>query len=474
VRQLFTETVLLSAAAAVVGLLLAAWMADVLPSLIPNVGVRVAAGFALSWRVLVFTLITCLAVAAVAGLIPALWWARGALTYTGFQHHRARGLLVIFEVAIATLAAVSAGLFVRSFQRAQSIHPGFDRSNLAMARFYLAPTGFTSEQVQQFSVRLLDQLRTVPGVTAVAYADYAPLGSGSGPYNQIEVQDYTPQPKQSMQVNRYGISSGFFAAMRTPLLEGRDFLDSDDATAPPVIIVSQSFVRRYFGGESALGRRVKIGPNSTTVIGVAQDRKYFDVAEAPRPHFFVSIRQRGPSGQLYFFLRTTNAPSSVLAVLRREVAAVDSRASAFDAMPFTEWSDVTLLPHKVAATLASGLGLIALLIAAVGLYSVMAYAVSQHTQEIGIRMALGARPSDVLGDVQLRGMTLTAAGLAAGTAVALAATRLVSGMLVGLSSTDPATFAGAALFVIAVALIASYLPALRATRVDPIQALHCG
>ena len=156
-----------------------------------------------------------------------------------------------------------------------------------------------------------------------------------------------------------------------------------------------------------------------------------------------------------------------------EVAAVDSRASAFDAMPFTEWSDVTLLPHKVAATLASGLALIALLIAAVGLYSVMAYAVNQRSQEIGIRMALGARPADVLGDVLLRGMTMTAAGLAAGTAIALAATRLISGMLVNVTATDPATFAGAGLFLVAVALIASYLPARRATHVDPIQALRC-
>jgi predicted permease len=474
VRQLFTETLLLSSAAAVLGLLFAAWMADVLPSLVPNVGVRVALGFALSWRVLAFTAIICLVTATVAGLIPALWWMRGAMTYNRFQHNRARGALVVFEVAVATLAVVSAGLFVRSFQRAHSIHPGFDRNNLAMARFYLAPTGFTPVQVQQFGVRLRDQLRTLPGVTAVAYADYAPLGSDAGPYNQIEVQGYMPQPKESMQVNRYRISSGYFTAMRTALLDGRDFLDSDDTTAPPVIIVNQSFVRRYFGGGSAIGRRVKIGPNWTTVIGVAQDSKYFDIAEAPRPHFFVSIRQRGPSnGQLYFFLRTANAPTSVLAGLRREVAAVDSRASAFDAMPFTEWSDVTLLPHKVAATLASGLGLIALLIAAVGLYSVMAYAVSQRTQEIGIRVALGARPSDVLGDVLLRGMTLTAAGLAAGTAVALAATRLVSGMLVGVSATDPATFAGAAVFLVAVALIASYLPARRATHVDPIQALHC-
>jgi predicted permease len=472
-RQLFTETVILSIAASGIGILLAAWMADVLPSLVPNVGVRVALGFSVSWRVLAFTGITCLVAATVAGLLPAVWWMRGTITQSRFQHNRARGLLVVFEVAVATLAVVSAGLFVRSFQRAHSIDPGFDRNNLVLARFYLASTGFNADQVQQFGLRLRDQLRSTPGVVNVAYADYAPLGTDAGPYNEIEVQGYTPQPKESMQVNRYRVSPGYFDVMRTSLVEGRDFMETDDAAAPPVIVVNQTFARRYFGGGSALGRHVKIGRAVTTVIGVVRDSKYFDVAEASRPHFFVPIRQRGPAGgQLYFFVRAAISQASAISVLRRDVAAVDSRAAAFDAMPFSEWSDVTLLPHKVAATLAGGLALIALLVAAVGLYSVMAYAVSQRTQEIGIRMALGARPLDVLGDVLLRGLALTAVGLAAGTAVALAVTRVVSSMLIQVSATDPATFGGTALFLISVAAIASYLPARRATHVDPIEALR--
>jgi predicted permease len=467
-RQLFTETLLLALAAAGLGLLLSAWMADVLPSLVPNVGAHVSLGFAMSWRVLAFTVVTCLVAAMFSGLAPALWCLRTT------RHNRARSVLVVLEVAVATLAVVFAGLFVRSFSRAYSIDPGFDRDHLALARFYLLPTGFTPDQVQQFGVRLRDRLRAVPGVTHVAYADYAPLGSSAGPYNRIEVQGYTPQRDESMQINRYRISPGFFATMRTPLVEGRDFLDSDDASAPKVIIVNQTFARLYFAGGSALGRRVRIGSDWTTVIGVARDSKYFDVSEAPRPHFFAPIRQRGPGGgQLFCFLRTAGNPALVLAGLRREIAAVDSRASAVDLMPFREWNNITLLPYKAAATLAGGLGLIALLIAAVGLYSVMAYAVSQRTREIGIRMALGARRFDVLGDVMRRGMALTAAGLAAGIAIALGATRLISGMLIQVGATDPATFAGAALFLAAVSLFASYVPARRATLVDPIQALRC-
>jgi predicted permease len=275
-----------------------------------------------------------------------------------------------------------------------------------------------------------------------------------------------------MQINRYRISTGYFETMRTPLVEGREFLDSDHSDAPPVIIVNQSFARRYFGGRAALGRQVKIGRNWATVVGVARDSKYFDVTESPRPHFFAPIQQRAPSGgQLYVFLRTVGQPASATTEFRRTVMEVDSRAAAFDIMPFREWSGVTLLPLKVAASLASGLGLIALLIAAVGLYSVMAYAVGQRTQEIGIRMALGARPVDVLVDVLLRGMALTVVGLVAGTAVAMATTRLISGMLVQVSATDPATFGSAAAFLALVAALASYVPARRATRVDPMRCM---
>jgi predicted permease len=482
-RQLVTETLLLAGASAMVGLLLASWMADVLPTLIPKIGVRVALGFALSWRVLGFTILTCVTAALAAGAMPALLWMRtdvnAALKEGGRSGHgpltnRARALLVVFEVAVATLAVIGAGLFVRSFDIARRIDPGFDRNQMVMARFYLPGTGLTGTRVQEFSARLRDRLSTAPGVSGAAYADYAPLGSSAGPYEEIAVEGYIPGRQESMQINRYKVSSGYFAVMRTAVVEGREFLDSDDATAMPALVVNQTFARRYFGGSSALGRRVKTGAAWATIIGVVRDSKYFDVAEAPRPHFFVPFRQQpANNGQLYVFVRTAGQMAGVMSGMRREVAAVDANAGAFDVMPLSEWTDVTLLPHKVAASFAAGLGGISLLLAAIGLYSVMAYAVSQRTQEIGIRIALGASPRDVLADVLVRGMALTALGLAAGVAAALAATRVIAGMLVTVSATDPATFAGAAIFLAAVALLASYLPARRATRVDPMASLRC-
>jgi ABC-type antimicrobial peptide transport system permease subunit len=240
------------------------------------------------------------------------------------------------------------------------------------------------------------------------------------------------------------------------------------------MIVNQSFARRYFHGSNPVGRKVRFRGNWTTVVGLVKDMKYFNIAEAPRPHFFAPFRQyAGTDVQLFFFIKAAGDTTPVLAGLRREVAAVNPNAGAFDAMELIEWTEVTLLPQKVAASMLGALGLISLILAAVGLYSVMAYAVTKRTQEIGIRMALGAQPGDVLRDVLRRGMEWTVAGLAVGIAGAFVMARLIGSMLVNVSAADPVTFCGTALFLALVALAASYLPARRATQVDPIVALRC-
>ncbi len=482
-RQLLTETLLLAFAGTLAGLFLASWTADLLPALVPKINAPVALGFDLSGRVIAFTALACVLATLVSGAAPALFCLRSNVNATlnesgrsgdrGPRSHRTRGLLVMIEVALATVALVGAGLFVRSFRNARNIDPGFDRANVVLTRFYLSGSGFSTPGMQQFCLRLRERLLANPGVTDVSYANYAPLGSGGGPYTRIEVAGYAPALDESMNINNYLVAPGYFRALRIPLLEGRDFKDSDDANAMPVLIVNQSFARRYFHGSSPVGRRVRCFGKWATVIGMAQDSKYFNVAEAPRPHFFAPFALQPTGGQLYFFVKLTGQPTPMLAALRREIAAVDPRARAFDAMPLIEWTEVSLLPQKVAANLLAPLGLIALVLAAVGLYSVMAQAVSQRTREIGIRMALGAQPRNVLADVMWRGATLTAAGLAAGIAVSLAAARPFAGMLVNVRANDPATFAAAALFLLAVALLAAYVPARRATKVDPILALRC-
>ncbi|MBZ5592886.1 MAG: ABC transporter permease [Acidobacteriia bacterium] len=482
-RQLMTEVLALASAGALIGLPLAFWMGGMLPSLVPKIGAPIAAGFQLNARVLAFTVLTCVIATLVAGAAPSLFWFRtdvnealkegGRSGTHGAHSHRTRGLLVISELALATVALIGAGLFVRSFQNAKAIYPGFNRSNVVMARFYLGGTGFSTLDVHQFCRRLAKRLRSAPGITNVSYADYAPLGSSAGPYDDVEIEGYVPSKGEALQINDYLVSPDYFNLMRIPLLEGRDFRESDDWNTPPVVIVNQTFAQRYFNGANPVGRKVKCLGKWATVIGLARDSKYFNVAEAPRPHFFAPFQQHaGNDIQLYFFIKVAANPTQVIAGLRREVAAIDPSAGAFDAMPLVEWTEVTMLPQKVAASMLIAMGLISLVLAAVGLYSVMAYAVSQRTQEIGIRMALGAQRSDVLGDVLRRGMLLTGSGLLAGMVAAFAVTRLVSSMLINVSAADPVTFGGAALFLAAIALLASYLPARRATKVDPMIALR--
>jgi predicted permease len=482
-RQLMTEVLLLASAGAVIGLPLAFWMGSMLPSLVPKIGAPLAAGFQLNARVLLFTVVSCVAAALVAGAAPSLVWLRtdvnealkegGRSGTRGAHSHRTRGLLVISEVALATVALVGAGLFLRSFQNARAIYPGFNRSNVVLARFYLSGTGFSTLDVHQFCRRLATRLRSLPGITAVSYADCSPLGSSAGPYHGVEIEGYVPSQGESLEINRYLVAPDYFNLLRIPLLEGRDFRESDDWNTPPVVIVNQSFAQRYFNGANPVGRKVKCWGKWATVIGLSRDSKYFNVSEAPRPHFFAPFRQHaGNDIQLFFFIKAAGDPSAVMSGLRREVAAVDPNAGAFDVMPLVAWTEVTMLPQKVAASMLVAMGLISLVLAAVGLYSVMAYAVNQRTQEIGIRMALGAQRRDVLADVLGRAMILTGTGLLVGMVAAFAVTRLVSSMLVNVSAADPVTFGGAAIFLSTIATLASYLPARRATKVDPMIALR--
>ena len=345
-----------------------------------------------------------------------------------------------------------------------------------MSRFFMAGTGFSADQLDQFCVRLQRRLQTNPGIAGVAYADFVPLGTSAGPYRTVEVEGYVAKPGESMDVSRALISSRYFDTMRIPLLDGRDFRESDDKSAPLVMIVNEAFSRRFFRGENPVGHKIRMRGKWATVIGLAKDSKYFNAAESSKPFFYSPIRQSGvgSSGlQIYFLIKTGDEAAPIYAAMRREVAAIDPNAGAFHAMPYTAWSEVTLLPQKIAANFLAALGIISLLLSGVGLYSVMSYAVSQRTQEMGIRMALGAMPGDIVRMVLMKSMALAGAGLLAGALLAIFAARMVGTMLVHVTTSDPATFAAALGFLAAVSLLAGYLPARRATRVDPMTAFRC-
>jgi predicted permease len=289
----------------------------------------------------------------------------------------------------------------------------------------------------------------------------------------VTVEGYTPAAGESTSINRALVSPDYFATMRIPLLEGRDFSARDERKAEPVMIVDQAFAKRFFHGRSPLGRKVRAAGKVCTIVGMARDSKFFSPAEAPSPHFYLAFQQfYNGSPELYFLVRTSGEPVQSIPLLRRAVSDTDPNASAFHAVPLAEYTELATFGQKVAANLMGALGLMCLLLAAMGLYSVMSYTVSQRIPEIGIRMAMGARPWNVISMVVRQGMALALAGMAVGTVAALAVTRLVASFLFHVDAADPLTFTLAAGFLGAVALVATWLPAFRATRIDPMPALR--
>lgn len=486
-RQLLTETLLLAGAGGLVGVILVLWMGQSLALLLPpNAGeFPFHFGSDLNLLTLGFTLLIAVVATVVSGTAPALLSVRAELNETlkeggrsggaGTRSRRLQGLLVTAEVALAMVALIGAGLFYRSFRNASKIDPGFDMTNVSVSRFYLSSAGYSASEQRQFCRTLSERLGKVPGVIGVAYSDTVPLAdvAGSSPMHQLDVEGYLPSPKEQMLIHRATVPPGYFKLMRIPLLEGRDFTERDEAGAPVVIVVNETFARRFFAGADPIGRKVKMGGTPTTVVGMVKDSKYHSPMEAPLPFFYVPFRQWfAPGLNFSVIMKTAGDPMRFLPVLRREALALNQDAI-FRSSLLTDAATASLYPQKVAATLLSVVGLICLLLAAVGLYSVMSYAVTQRTQELGIRMALGARPGDVLGLVVRDGLTLVVPGLLAGLAGALAVSNVVAGMLIKVSASDPVTFTAAACFLGLVAAVASYLPALRATRLDPVRALRC-
>jgi len=482
-RQLLTETFLLVAGGAALSILLVVWMERSLNQLLPRVDFPFDLSGGLSLSTLGFTLLVVLVVTVAAGLIPALISIRGNLSQTlneggrsgigGTRTHRLRGILVGVEVALAMVALISAGLFLRSFGNASRIEPEFHKRNVSVAQFYLSNAGYTAEEQRSFCRRLRERMEAVPGVSGVTYSDFVPLTSpGSSPQDQLVIDGYVPVPNQQMLLHRATVLPGYFDFMGIRIMDGRDFSERDEAGAPAVMIVNETFAHHFFGEATPLGRTIHISGANLTVIAEVKDSKYDTPMQAPIPYFYVPFQQVfGPGLNFSMLIKTTDDPMAVIPDLRREALALNQDAFfhsvRLDALGYS------LYPQKVAATLLTVTATLCLLLAAIGLYSVMSYAISQRTQEIGVRMALGASHFKVLQMVTRESVLLTLPGLVLGIGAALVALRFFRSMLVGVSPTDPLTFRGASLFLVAVALLASYLPARRTLQIDPMIALRC-
>ena len=481
--QLFTETLLLSITGALGGLILAYWLGDALRWLLPKVASPGIVTAPLDGQVLAFNAGLAVFVAVVASLVPALHASRTSINEvlkrsgrsgtTGGGTNRLRGLLVISEVALAVIALVGAGLFIKSLESARAIDPGFSPDGVALAQFDFSTTGYDAERVDNFCRRLRERLLERPGVTAVSYDDSVQLGFHGGNWETVEVEGYVPGRSENMKIYRDLVSPGYFDSMKIPLVEGRDFDWRDDVNSQKVLIVNQEFARRFLANRLVIGSKVHGWGEWFTIVGMAHDSKYHRVTESPQPYFYAPIRQIfRPEYGLMFHVRTSGSVNEAIQALRAETAAMDPALTIFDAEPMTEYIAASLFGAKIAATLLSVLSCAGLLLAAMGLYGVLAYSVAQRTQEIGLRMALGARPADVLKLVVWQGLQLTFAGVVIGTVVAAVSGRFLSSLLYAVRPADPFTFVAVSLVLAAIALLACAIPVRRATRIDPMVALR--
>jgi predicted permease len=491
VRQIFCESLMLAALGSLVGMATASWLSRSIKYLLPpHENGPAALDVHLNLQALAFTALLCVATALMSGAGPAIqcWRANlddslkegGRGSTIGHSSQRLRSLLVVSEVSLALIALIGAGVFIRTFEATRRIDPGFDPSHVLVSSFFLSTSGYDLEQRKQFCRMLREKMEAEPGITAVSYADGAPLGFQGSWWEPTEVKGYVPAPGENMKIDRNVVAPGYFSLMHIPLLEGRDFTEQDNESkeAAGVMIVSEAFRKHFLVDGNPIGRKVKGWGKWFTVIGVARDIKDRSLTESSKPYYYVPFRQvYREDMNLFFFVRTAGDPVQAIPLLRLNVRELDPNVIIFDSAPMADYMGASWFGQKIAASMLSVLGGMALLLAALGLYSVMSYSVNQRTHEIGVRMALGAQRLDVLSLVLRRGMGLTVIGLVAGSGLALALSRslpavVTNNMPPGRSVMDPLIYIAAAAFLSLIAALATYVPARRATRVDPMVALR--
>jgi predicted permease len=482
VKQLLTEGLILAALGAAGGLLVAYWCRHALVLLLPaRSGIAMYLPGEIDGRVLLWSAGICLVVTLIVGLIPAFQTRNvdlaGPLKAESSGVVGARGRawmrsgLVVLQVSLSFILLVGAALLLESLAKIRSTSPGFTTTNVVTSGVSLEAAGYDVPRAKIFQDELLDRLGALPGVKSAAFARVTPLGYGSFSSTPIVIDGYQPSLEEQPAVEYNQVSPGYFATLGIPFFSGREFTRTDDENAPLVAIVNRTMVTRYWGGQDPVGRRLQVKGRWARVVGVVADSKYESMRETPRPFFYVPLRQefeRGPA----LNIRTSQPLPSVRAALVREVHALDPNLALYEMITLQEQVNRSTSPQLVAVTLVSILGGLALLLAAVGLYGVMSYAVAQSTRELGLRMALGAGAANLLRLVISRGLRLTAGGVLFGAVAALALTRLLGKLLYDVSPHDPLVF-GSALAVMAItAISACLLPAWRASRTDPARVLR--
>jgi putative ABC transport system permease protein len=485
IRQTLSESMALALLGGILGLIFAAAAVRMIPEISP-VDIPLLREVRIDFRVLGFTLL----VSFLTGLLPGLLAAGNGAgpdlqdhlksmskrTTEGVQGRRLLGALVVTEVAAALVLLVCAGLAMKSFDRLYRTHPGFDPANVFMAQVSLPEWKYQEpDQIRTFWRNLLPRIQSLPGVVSAGTTHALPVNDFALT-STFEVENRAPaSPDESLRANFRKVSPDFFRTLKIPLVAGRAFDLRDDENGPRVAIVSQTMANHFWPGTSPLGKRVRRGPNAPwlTIVGVAGDVQDGVLGSKLGDTLYISHLQepRSNNPTVHLLVRTSVAPASIAAAVRREVLAVDRDQPIDKVATLEEWIANSLSKRRFSAQMLTLFGALGITLAMIGIYGVLSYAVSRRNHEIGIRMALGAQTRDVIRLVLRQGMTLTALGLAIGLALAMSLTRLFASMLYQVPSTDPATFAGMTAALAAVAFLASYLPARRASRVDPLRSL---
>ncbi len=482
VRQLLTESTVLSLLGGLAGLLVAYWGRNVLWSFRPPFLLDGSIDLSFDARVLGFTLVVSLLTGLIFGIIPAIkasgtdineilkTGGRGGAL--GWTHNRLRGLLVILEIALALVALVGSGLFLRSMQSAQQYNPGFESQNLFQLLFDLGALRYDEDHGQQFFRDVIERAKSVPGVVDASVSSNGVFGGGIAGTIFREGEQTDPNNRGTL-VNFDDVSPGHFETMRIPLIGGRDFSDFDRENTTRVAVINEAMAKTIWPGQDALGKRFAIvtEPNLLQVVGVVGTTVIGQIGEDPQPIAYLPMRQQySPFGTLV--VRTNSNPEPLIGAVRSQVQQIDKNLAFTNGQTVQQILGQGLWAARMGAALLGLFGALALILACIGIYGVLAYSVAQRTSEIGLRMALGAQPGQVLRLVLKQGMLLALIGAAVGVVVALPIARMAGSLLYGVSAADPLTYASITLLLMGVALLACYLPARRATRIDPLVALR--
>jgi predicted permease len=470
--------VLIALAAGVLALLSTTWTARGMAAFVPSTTLPVVLDGNVDRRVMLATIVVSLLTALISGMVPA--WRASRLSPAsvlkdealnssgGLNKSRLTSGLVIAQIALSLLMLTCAGLFVRSLEKALKADSGFDADHMLLVTFDLHPMGYTGKTGAEFERQVVARVRQLPGVESATLADFSPLSFTIHSDNEVP-EGYVRRPHEDMTVDRGLVGPDYLGVMRTPVLSGRDFTEQDMADTPPVVIVNQAFVDRYWPGQSAIGKRIYDGHQWRTVVGLAVNGKYRRLIYDPTPLVLSPLTY---DEEVILHVRTKGEPMAMVGAVTQAIHSLNGDLPLYNITTLKENLRTGSLFERIAVTFAGSFGLLALFLAAVGIYGVVSYTTRQRTHEIGIRIALGAGKAAILGNVLRQGLMLTVAGLTVGLAASLILTRFLRSMLFGVGTTDLFTFATVVIVLSAVAAFACYLPARRAAAVDPVQALR--